>query len=137
MKQSDVPAALLNVVLDGEPVIEFDRRVALTQAQAASLVAMDAMMSRGVRLGTDFLHEPNQLQRAQFVAMQLADAIRDNRDPLIAATCAWLAHRIPDLRQVRIGARDDGTPIDLVFDRDYVKEVRVDFVAPTGSRKEH
>lgn len=120
----------LTVVVNGEAVVEYDRGVTLPPRQRDYLDAMDRRMAAGIRLGDERVATPDQLQRAQFVALQLWRALEENDDAPIAASCAWLASRIPELRQVKIEAGGEGAHIDLVFDRDYVKEVRVDFVMP-------
>ncbi len=130
MNRPDAPSPVLAIVVNGESAVEYDRRVVLPSHQVAYLEAMDRRMEQGIRVGRDFLAAPDRLQCAQFVALQLWGAVRDGNDARTAAARAWLANRIPPLRQVRIEVTESLPHIDLVFDRDYVKEVRVDFSAP-------
>ena len=120
----------LVVVIDGESQLEFDRLKLLSTHQLSYLDQMDQQMDPGVQLGNDFIADPNQLQRAQFVAVSLVQAIRQQEDALAAATCSYLAQRMPELRQVKVQGEADKQTIDLVFDRDFVKSVPVQFVKP-------
>lgn len=124
---------VLTVVVNGEAVLRYDRRLALPPQQLAYLDAMDRRMERGVPLDQSLVADPDPLQRARFVALQLWNAMRSEDEAPIAAACAWLANRIPELRQVRFELQPQGPHIDLVFDRDYVKEVRVDLIRPGRS----
>ncbi len=120
----------LTVVLNGESQLEYDRGKILPDDQRAYLDRMDARMDDGIRLGGSDITRPDGLQRAQFVAEQLMQAVQDGNEALAAATCAYLAQRIPDLRQVRGVQKDDGTAVDLVFDRDFAPELKLNFVKP-------
>jgi hypothetical protein len=121
---------MLVVSVDGEAIVQYDRRITLPAQQRAYLDAMDRRMAQGIQPGSNRIEQPDELDRARFVAVQLSEALKSDNDALIAAACAWLANRIPELRQVKIENRERQRHIDLVFDRDYVKEVRVDLVTP-------
>ena len=117
----------LTIVVNGQPQIEYHRGKPLAVAQRACLERMDEQMSAGIRLGHASLAQPDALQRAQFVATQLLDGLQNGNDPLVAAGCAYLASRLPDLTQVKARVVDGGFSAELVFNEPYVKEVAVDF----------
>ena len=81
-------------------------------------------MSQGIALNGSTIAGPDLVQRAQFVAMQLIAALIDSNDQLIAASCAYLASRLPDLKQLKV---DENYNFDLVFDEDYKNQVQVAF----------
>jgi cellobiose-specific phosphotransferase system component IIA len=120
--------AALTIVVNGEAQVEYHRGKPLTAAQRAYLDRMDEQMSAaGISLGDASLTQPDALQRAQFVAMQLLDALQHGNDALIAAGCAYLASRLPDLTQVKARLLGGGFSAELVFNEPYVKEEVVRF----------
>lgn len=120
----------LVVVLDGVSQLEYARSTPLSEPQREYLERLDARMDGGIELGGRQVAVPNPLQRAQFIALQLLQAVQDGNEAVAAASCAYLANRIPDLRQVRATTRGGLLSFDLVFDRDYAKEVKVEFMNP-------
>jgi len=88
----------LVVAIDGVSQLEYDRTRPLAPQQQAALEAMDRRMDGGIRLAGLEVPEPDPLQRAQFVAEQLLAAVDMEDEALAAATLAWLANRLPELR---------------------------------------
>jgi hypothetical protein len=131
MQMNDV----LVVTIDGQSMLEFDRSKPLPGLQRRFLDKMDHDMDQGVSLGGLTIDQPDLLQKAQFVAINLIGAIRDNEEQLAAAMCTYLANRVPDLKQVKAVEKVGETFIDLVFDQDYVKEVKVDFINLASNKK--
>ena len=128
MSETASPAPVLTVVIDGTPHLEYDRSKPLPGSQLASLDRMDQKMDQGIRLGGENIQRPDRVQRAQFVALHLLEAMQEGDDALIAASCAYLASRLPDLRQVKASLADSTVSAELVFDEPYTNEVAVDFV---------
>ena len=120
-------AAGLTILINGEPHLEYDRGKPLPEQQRAYLERMDARMDGGIELGGAQVGDPDILQRAQFVAIQLIEGLQDGNEPVIAASCAYLASRMPDLTQVKAQLVDEGYSVELVFGEPYVKEVAVQF----------
>ncbi len=118
---------LMGVLLNGIAQLEYDRNKPLPDHQAAYLEKMDRMMDNGILLGEETIENPDTGQRAQFVAANLAHAIKSNDEQQAAAMCTYLADRTPDLRQVKIQEEGSELSIDLVFDEDYVKQTAVAF----------
>ena len=59
----------LVVVVNDQPYLEYDRNRQLDDKQRTGLDHMDRQMNRGIRLRGDWLENPDQVQRAQFVAI--------------------------------------------------------------------
>ena len=114
------------VLVNGEKQIEYDRAKPLPAKQMEFLDKMDLQMTQGIVLNGVTLADPDPVQRAQFVSMQLIAALIDSNDQLIAATCAYLANRLPDLKQLKV---DENFNFDLVFDEEYKNQVQVAFNA--------
>ena len=62
---------------------------------------------------------------------------RSGNDGLAAATCAYLALRLPELKQVRTETRNGQTHIDQVFDKAFVPAQTVQFTRPDGAKDLH
>lgn len=125
----------LAVVVNGDAVVQYDRSKPLPERQLQYLDKMDAEMDAGVILDGEAVERPDGLQRAQFVALQLLHALRENQDARIAALCSYLANRLPDLQQVKADDRGGMFSIDLVFDQPYAKPAVVQFVKPPPKPK--
>ena len=129
----------LTILVNGEPHLEYDRDKPLPEQQRVYLDRMDARMDGGIELGGAQVDSPNTLQRAQFVAIQVieglhtdaitlvAEVMQEGNEPVVAASCAYLASRMPDLTQVKAQLVDEGYSVELVFGEPYVKEVAVQF----------
>lgn len=123
-------AVMMAVVMNGEAKVEYDRQKPLPGIQRRFLDKMDADMNLGLTLNGERIAEPDLTQRAQFVALHLVHALKSDDDERIAALCAYLANRLPELHQIAIQEHGEEVAIDLVFDRPYVRPAPVNFVKP-------
>ncbi len=126
-KHEERDDAMLVVLVNEVVEVEYHRGKPLDDSQRLCLRRMDEQMDAGVPLGADTVARPDTLQRAQFVAIQVLEGLQDGNDALIAAGCAYLATRLPDLTQVKARLVDGGFSAELVFNEPYVKEVAVAF----------
>jgi len=117
-------SGLFVVLVNGENHIEYDRSKSLPDKQLEYLDIMDSKMTKGISLNGQTYANPDPVQRAQFVSMQLIAGLMDDNEQLIAATCAYLANRLPDLKQLKV---DQDYNFDLVFDEEYKNKVQVSF----------
>ena len=121
----------LVVVLDEQAVLEYDRNKPLVESQLGYLMKMDEAMEKGIKVGQETIDSPDLQQKAQFVALQLVKALHDENDAVIAASCSYLATRLPDLLQVVAKTMEGkGYYCDLVFDKPYVQQATVQFMKP-------
>jgi hypothetical protein len=76
---------------------------------------MDLDMDEGFELEGEPVSSPDIMQRAKYVAMSLIVALHANNEQMATTMCAYLASRLPELKQVR--AIDNGTEVemDLLF----------------------
>ena len=117
--------SILYVVVNGEPILEFDRKKPVPGHQRQYLDNMDAQMDQGIQLGDDFIEDPNPLMRSQFVANSLINMLFKEQYSTAIAMCTYLAKRMPDLQQIQCkGNIDDtdkegGLSIEFVFDRSF------------------
>ena len=120
---SNIFAVLINNV----PELEYDRNVALPEHQLQFLEKMDQELSSQIVMGDKVITNPSIHERAQFVAINLVNALRAGDEKLSAAMCSYLALRVPDLKKINVNDTGGQVVIDLVFDEDYVRQVQVEF----------
>lgn len=131
----------LHVVFNNEPVLEFDRSKPVPGQQRQYLDNMDLKMDQGIQLGEDFIESPNPLQRSQFVANSLVNALLKENYELAVAMCTYLGKRMPELKQVKCEGTEDkegGISIEFVYDRDYKTaqtEQTIQFYKPDEATK--
>ena len=119
------------VLLNGEALFEYDRTIQLPRQQQEYLDRMDQQMDQGIKLGNETVVNPDQQQRAQFVAFTLLNAIEDDNEAVIAAMNSYLAVRYPDLKQVKADIDQNTRKVmfDLIFDQEHKNQVKVSFNA--------
>lgn len=119
------------VLLNGEALFEYDRSVELPEKQLQYLDRMDQQMDAGIQLGNEMIVNPDQQQRAQFVAFTLLSAIEHDNEPVIAAMNSYLAIRYPDLKQIKADTDKENNKVmfDLIFDQEHKNQVKVSFNA--------
>jgi len=120
-------SSIFAVLINNVPELEFDRSKSLSERQQHFLDVMDKELSEQIVMGDEVIKNPDLHQRAQFVAINLVNALKSGDDGISAAMCSYLALRIPDLKKVKVDDKGEQVVIDLVFDEDYVKQVNVEF----------
>lgn len=118
---------MLAIVLNGVAQVEYDRNKALPSEQADYLDKMDTRMRGGITVGERHIANPDEEQCAQFVASNLYHAIRADNESIVAAMTAYLAVRIPALKQVKINDKDQEVAIELIYDKEYKGQIGVTF----------
>ncbi|MGB5178856.1 MAG: hypothetical protein WBP44_09030 [Gammaproteobacteria bacterium] len=118
---------IMAVFLNGIAQLEYDRDRLLPDHQAAYLDKMDAKMDAGILIGSETIVEPDQNQRTQFAAANLAHALHAQDEAVAAAMCSYLAIRLPELKQVQIKDDEGEISIEFIFDEPYRKQVAVEF----------
>ena len=121
---------LLVVQVNGSPMLEYDRMKSLTATQQQSLVLMEEKLSQGLTLGSVEITSPSFEQRVEFVAANLISAILNEEEILAAASCAYIAHALPALKQIKALEKNGEISIELIFDREYQPEEKLNFVPP-------
>lgn len=127
-------AGMIHVVVNDNPILEFDRSKPIPGQQRRYLDNMDQRMDQGIELDGAFIPEPDAMQRSYFVANSMVNALFKENYSLAIAMCTWLSLRIPDLQQVQaVGDIDSDMKVDLIFDRDYQRssqEQTIQFFKP-------
>lgn len=117
----------LAVVVNDQLTLQYDRTKPLPDHHQAYLEKLDQKFDQGIELQGENLPSPNTEQRARYMALSLMEGIIYQEDAKASASLAWLATRLPDLKQLVAVVDENGTRFELVFDRDYQPHQVVDF----------
>ena len=128
---------VLVIQLNGTPVLEYDRGQALSDRQRESLQRMEEKLDQGILLGDRFVTRPQRQQRVEYMAANLVAALLEGEDVAAAASCAYLAMALPELKQVKALEKEGNVAIELVFDREYHKEEKLSFVPQDRLKGRH
>jgi len=118
---------MLAVVVNDQLMLEYNRDVALDENKQKYIESLDAKFDQGIELEGEALSNPTVQQRAQFISLSLMEGLMYKDDKMASASLAWLALRLPDLKQVVAHVDHNGTKFELVFDREYKPHVDVEF----------
>ncbi|MDE0411468.1 MAG: hypothetical protein OXI37_04550 [Gammaproteobacteria bacterium] len=134
---SEKTPGVLVILLNGTPMLEYDRGQALSDRQRESLQRMEEKLDQGILLGERFVTRPERQQRVEYMAANLVAALLEGKDVAAAASCAYLAMALPELKQVRALEKEGNVAIELVFDREYRKEEKLSFVPQDRLKARH
>ena len=123
----------LTVVYNDVPQLEYDRSQQLEDHQLLYLDKMDEKMGQGISLGEQEIENPDINQRSQFVAANLAHAIKTGNEAQMASLCSYIALRMPDIQQLSIKDHEDGR-IEIDFSFEPADTGNVVMVAPPTRR---
>ncbi len=127
---NDENSKLLVVQLNGAPILEYDRDKKLSRAQHESLRLIDEKLGQGITLHNTFIARPDLEQRVEFITANLVSALlgeRNEDEALAASSCAYLARTLPDLKQIKAQEENGQITIELVFDRAYQQETKINY----------
>lgn len=106
---------ILSVYINGEKVLDYDKNTRQPGKQRQFLEHMDFDMDEGIELNGKMINSPDKMQRANYVTMSLLYGIEKEDQGMIAATCGYLANRLPELKQIRAVEDEDEVTLDLIF----------------------
>lgn len=118
---------ILAIVVNDELILQFDRTKALPEHQQDHLRRLDSKFDRGIELQGEFIEHPDLKQRARYMSLSLMEGILYQEDARAAVSMAWLATRLPELKQLKAIVDENGTQFDLIFDREYQPHQVVNF----------
>ena len=118
---------VLVVVLNETPVLEYNRNKILSTKQLESLKLMDERLEQGITLEKKLISHPSLEQRIEFVSANLVSALLKDEEVLAAASCAYIANHLPELKQIKAVTKDEQVSIELIFDREYQQEMKMDY----------
>ena len=104
------------VMVNNETVLEYDKEGRLPGHQRRFLEKMDQDMDAGFMLGDERISNPDEQQRAQYVAQGLLHGMQSENHELVASTCAWLSTRQPELNTIRFDIDGEEISLRLICD---------------------
>ena len=107
--------ATLAVILNGNVVMEYDTHTRLPGRQRRFLEKMDLDMDNGICLDTETIVSPTRMQRAHYVAMTLIRSLHTDNPAMVSMSCAYLANRIPELKEIRANEDGENVSMELVL----------------------
>jgi hypothetical protein len=119
--------SILAIVVNDQLTLQYDRDKPLAELHQQYLDRLDAKFDQGIELQGEQLPNPDIEQRSKFMALSLMEGIMYQEDNKAAASMAWLATRLPDLKQLVAVVDEEGTQFELIFDREYQPQVVVKF----------
>lgn len=102
---------MLTVYVNDQVAYEYDKATSIDEQQMEFFDKMDGDMERGIKIQGEMIANPDIKQRATFVAMNLIRALQQDNQPIISASCAYLANRLPALTELH--ARDQGNTVNI------------------------
>ena len=122
---------ILVVQVNGTPMLEYDRDKTLTKVQKESLKLIEDKLNLGLNLGGENIDSPSLEQKIEFVTANLISALLSDDEVLAAASCAYIAQALPELKQIKALENNSDISIELIFDRAYQAEEKLKF-SPLG-----
>jgi hypothetical protein len=107
---------MLLLVVNGEAVFEYRTRSRLPGHVRDLLAHMDADMDDGFTLAGRVVEQPDNMQRAYFVALQLFRSFTREDERLRIASSAWLCRHMPGLREVKVEESEEEFSLELIMD---------------------
>jgi len=117
----------LAVLVNDQLTLEYDRAKPLAQDQTEYLEKLDKKFDQGIELQGEQIEQPDIQQRARYMTLSLMEGIIYQEDAKTAVSLAWIATRLPELKQVIAVVDTEGTQFELVFDREYQPHTVVQF----------
>lgn len=102
---------IITFLVNDQVVFEYDRDTVLQDEQLDFFDKMDRDMDRGVKIRGELFSEPDNHQRATFVALNFIRAMQQQNQGAIAVSCAYLSTRLPGLHEVHVS--DDGGQVKV------------------------
>ena len=126
---SNTHSTVLVVILNTQKVLEYNRDIRLTKKQLADLELLDQKLERELPPRLSAKGNSNSQDKATLVANMLVAALLQDDDPKIALSCAYLATRHTELKQVKARTDSGQVAIQLIFDEEYREATPMKFVA--------
>ncbi len=120
---------VLVVSLNNNKELEYHRDRALTDQQMRDLEAMEQQLDQGIHIAGQYFATPSPQEKAVFMANQLARALTEDNESVLAMASAYLATRLPDLQHLKISTHEDRLSIEMIHDQAFTEQAPVKFVS--------
>jgi len=117
---------LVKLLVNGEAVLEYNKKIELTENQQAYIDDMDQIMDKGIELGGESIAKPELMQKSQFVAFTLMGYLKVKNDESAIAMFSYLVNRLPELKQVEAKYERSVLGIEFIFDQDHLNWQKIE-----------
>lgn len=118
----------LIVSLNSNKVLEYHRDRKLTSKQIQDLDKAEKKLAAGVHFAGKFISSPSAKEKAVFMANQIALALDEDNEAALAISCAYLATRYPDLKQLKLTTIEGQLSIELINDKEFSDQAPIKFI---------
>ena len=109
---------LIKLVVNDNEVLQYDKNVKLPDNQNTYLQMMDKKMDQGILLAKQSIKQPDQLQKAQFVALNMLAFLDNSEEQQAIAMFSYLVNYLDELKQVKVLGESGSYKIEFVFYKD-------------------
>ena len=109
-------ADTISVYINTNEVLKYDKPARHTGIERRFLDEMDLDLDEGIHLNDELIESPDKMQRASYVAMSLLYGIETENNDMVSIACAYLANRLPDLKQIHATEEGQDVTLDFIFD---------------------
>jgi len=110
---------LIKLVINDNEVLQYDKNVKLPDNQNEYLKNMDIKMDQGIILGNQNVTQPEQLQKAQFVTLNMLSFLDNNQEQEAIAMFSYLVNYMSELKQVKVLGKPGNYKIEFVLYKDF------------------
>ena len=75
---------------------------------------MDKQMDNGIKLGEQWIDQPGALQKQQYVAMTLFNALEQKDTNLVNVVSSFLSGRYQSIKEIRVTEQDDVFNLSII-----------------------
>ena len=109
---------MIKLVINNNEVLQYDQNINLPDNQHKYLQMMDKKMDQGIVLGDKSINQPDQLQKAQFVALNMLSELDKNNEQQAIAMFTYLVNQLKKLKQVKVMGEPGKYKVEFVFYKD-------------------
>ncbi len=101
------------LLVNDQIAFDFVKDESLDEEQLNFLDKMDSDMSKGIKINGELFKNPDKIQRAEFTAMNLIRALQQENKTVIAASCAYISNRLPEVHEVHVSDLNSGVAVEF------------------------
>ena len=101
----------ITLFVNGKAAFDFDKDMALDESQLEFIDKMDSDMGKGIKINGELFSTPDNIKRAEFTVLNLIRALQQENEAIVAASCAYISKRLPDIDEVHVNDSESGVKV--------------------------
>jgi hypothetical protein len=93
---------MVKLLVNNNDILQYDRSIKLPENQLNYLTMMDKKMDEGIYLGSVEIKQPEQIQKAQFAALNLLNFLDNDQQQDAIAMFSYIVHYLDKIKQVKV-----------------------------------